>query len=105
MTAGRTASAELQVITGSGPARLVLSTSEVKIGDAYFATAWVSYKETAAVLRQPGNGVIGVFPAGAAGSRWTQSWRTDLQGTTRHRHGADIEAYAPAELNVIQPSS
>ena len=82
MTAGRTASAELQVITGTGPARLVLSTSEVKIGDAYFATAWVSYKETAAVLRQPGNGVIGVFPAGAAGSRWTQSWRTDLQGTT-----------------------
>jgi hypothetical protein len=44
LTSGRTASAGLQVITGTGPARLVLSTSEVKIGDSYFATAWVSYQ-------------------------------------------------------------
>ncbi len=71
LTSRRTASAELQVVTGTGngAAHLMLSTSPVTVGDTYFATAWgfspgedVRFSWTG-----PSNGEMGVFPADPGG--------------------------------------
>jgi hypothetical protein len=107
LTSGRTASAGLQVITGTGPARLVLSTSEVKIGDPYFATAWGFVPEEK--LRFSVNradGVIGVFPAGSAGSRWNRIVENGPPGNyTVTVTGLTSGHTASAELKVVQPGS
>ncbi|MBV9140475.1 MAG: hypothetical protein JO115_06105 [Pseudonocardiales bacterium] len=72
LTSGRTASAELQVVTSTDTdeVRLVLSKTQVKIGDTYYANAWgfspgekVRFSWT-----DPTNGVIGDFPATSGGS-------------------------------------
>jgi hypothetical protein len=71
LTSGRTASAGLRVVTGTGEARLVLSGSEVKFGDTYFATAWgFSPEENVRLSINRTNDVIGVFPVGTGGSTW-----------------------------------
>jgi len=71
LTSERTASAVLQVVTGSGTgaAQLMLSTSPVVIGDTYFVTAWgfapgenVRFSWTG-----PSNGEMGVFPTDPGG--------------------------------------
>jgi hypothetical protein len=107
LTSGRTASAGLQVITGTGPAPLVLSTSEVKIGDSFFATAWGFVPEEK--LRFSVNradGVIGVSPAGSAGSRWNRIVENGPPGNyTVTVTGLTSGHTASAELKVVQPGS
>ncbi|MDT7596077.1 MAG: hypothetical protein QOJ06_1623 [Pseudonocardiales bacterium] len=107
LTSGRIASAGLEVTTGTGPARLVLSTSEVKIGDPYFATAWGFVPEEQLRFSvNRANGVIGVFPAGSAGSRWNPIVENGPPGNyTVTVTGLTSGHTASAELKVVQPGS
>jgi hypothetical protein len=70
LTSGRTASAELQVVTGTGTTQLVLSKPQIKIGDTYYATIWgFSPGESVLVSRTgPKNGAIGVFSTDSDGT-------------------------------------
>jgi hypothetical protein len=63
LTSRRTTSAELQVVANTGAAQLALSTSQVKIGDTYFATAsgFSPGENVQFSWTGPTNGVMGVF--------------------------------------------
>jgi len=67
LTSELTASAELQVVTGpgTGAAQLMLSTSQVAIGDTYFVTAWgfAPGEDVRFSWTGPSNGQMGVLPA------------------------------------------
>ncbi len=106
LTSGRTASAGLRVVTGTGAARLVLSTSEVKIGDTYFATAWgFSPEENVRFSINRTNDVIGVFPVGTGGGRWQRVLEKDPPGDyTIIVTGLTSGRTASAGLTVIQPA-
>lgn len=107
LKSGRTASAGLQVVTGSDAARLVLSTSEVRFGDTYFATAWgFSPEEKLTFSINRANGVMGVFPADSGGSRWNRIVDNDPPGDyTVTVTGLTSGRTASAELKVVQPGS
>jgi hypothetical protein len=110
LTSGRTASAGLQVVTGTGAVRLILSTSQVKIGDTYFATAWgfspwedVRFSWTGG----PTNGEMGVFPADSSGSSpHGPILERDPPGNyTITATGLTSGRTASAGLQVVQPGS
>jgi serine/threonine protein kinase len=73
LISGRTASAELQVVTGTdtGVARLVLSKLQVKIGDTYYANAWGFSPGENVRFFWTGqtSGVMGDFPTDSGGSK------------------------------------
>jgi hypothetical protein len=110
LTSGRTASAELQVVIGTGPAQVVLSKTQVEIGDTYYATIWgfspgenVQFSWTG-----PNNGVRGVFPTDSGGStpRGLPFFDSDLPGNyTITVTGLTSGRAASAELQVIQPGN
>jgi hypothetical protein len=71
LTSKRSASARLQVVTGTGTAQLRLSKSQVALGDTYFIIIWgFSPGENLRFYwTGPTEGVMGVFPADSAGSK------------------------------------
>lgn len=105
LTSGRTASAVLQVVTGTGAARLMLSASEVKIGDTYFATVWgFSPGEDVRFSIDRTDGVTGVFPAGSGGSGWHRVLETGPPGSyTITVTGLTSGRTASAGLKVVRP--
>ncbi|MDQ2882605.1 MAG: ATP-binding protein [Actinomycetota bacterium] len=104
LTSGRIASAVLQVVTGTGAARLMLSTSEVKIGDTYFATVWgFAPGEDLRFSVDRANDVMGVFPAGSGGSGWHRVLEKGPPGThTITVTGLTSGRTASAELKVAR---
>lgn len=107
LTSGRSASAGLQVITGTGTARLVLSASEIKVGDSYFATAWgFSPGEDVRFSINRAHDVVAVFPADSVGSRWHRVVDKGPPGNyTVTATGLKSRRTASAGLKVIQPGN
>jgi hypothetical protein len=107
MTTGRSASVGLQVVTGTGAARLVLSTSQVKIGDTYFATAWgFSPGENVRLSINRANNLMGVFPADSGGSGWHRVLEKDPPGNYMITvTGLTSGRTASAGLQVVQPGN
>ncbi|MEO7196345.1 MAG: ATP-binding protein [Pseudonocardiaceae bacterium] len=107
LTSGRTASAGLRVVTGTGAARLMLSTSEIKTGDTYFATAWgFSPGESVRFSIDRVHDVIGAFLADSGGSRWHRFLAQDPPGRyTVTVTGLTSGRTASAGLKVVRPGS
>jgi len=105
LTSGRIASAVLQVVTGTGAARLMLSTSEIKIGDTYFATVWgFSPGEDVRFSINRTDGLTGVFPAGSGGSGWHRVLEAGPPGSyTITATGLTSGRTASAGLKVVRP--
>jgi hypothetical protein len=92
----------LIVHTGTGAARLVLSTAQVKIGDTYFVTA-SGFSPGEAVRFSwtgPSDGVMGAFSTDSDGNKSPgpiferhPPGQRSSGGLHRHRHRADIRAY------------
>jgi hypothetical protein len=70
LTSGRTASAKIHVVIALRPPQLVLSTSQVAIGDSYFATAsgFLPGEDVRFSWTGTSDGVMGVFLADSNGS-------------------------------------
>jgi hypothetical protein len=109
LTSRRTTSAELQVVAGTGAAQLMLSTSQVKIGDTYFATAsgFSPGESVQFSWTGPTNGVMGVFrtdsdggatPGGIVEEDPPGNYIITVTGLTSGRASS-------ADLQVMQPGN
>jgi hypothetical protein len=109
LTSRRTTSAELQVVAGTGAAQLMLSTSQVKIGDTYFATAsgFSPGEDVQFSWTGPTNGVMGVFPTDSDGGATSGAIvENDPPGNyTITVTGLTSRLTTSADLQVIQPGN
>jgi len=105
-TSRRTASAALRVVTGSGDTpRLVLSTSQIKIGDTYLATAsgFLPGEDVQFSWTGPTSGTLMTSPADSGGNTTTGTIvETDDQGNyTILAVGRTSGRVATAALQVV----
>jgi hypothetical protein len=94
--------------TNAPAGQLVLSTSQVKIGDSYFATAsgFSPGENVQFSWTGPTNGVMGVFPTDSGGSSSNQVWERDPPGNyTITVTGLTSRRTTSADLQVIQPGN
>ena len=111
LISGRTASAELQVVTDTDTdtARLVLSKPQVKFGDTYYANTWGFLPGEDVRLSWTGqnSGVIGFFLTESGGSKsYGPIFERDSPGNyTITVTGLLSERTASAELQVLPPDN
>jgi len=107
LTSGRTATAELDVVTGTGATQLVLTTSQITIGDTFYATTWgfLPGENLQFSYSGPASGGLLIIPADSGGNMSiTARWNTPGDFTI-HVRGQTSGRTALAELRVRQPGN